>query len=95
MAAPLSTAAVVNAIIFATYSSCTRAWEDLLEDRQGQDGVHETLNAEGGVFLDHDRQAKECERREGGVDVGESSSLHQLHTDSDESSILPRRRRQE
>ena len=42
MGAPLSTAAIVNAIIFATYGSSTRLWEDLFEN-----GQHDELPTHG------------------------------------------------
>eukprot|EP00584_Thalassiosira_punctigera_P017968 CAMPEP_0172566908 /NCGR_PEP_ID=MMETSP1067-20121228/113744_1 /TAXON_ID=265564 ORGANISM="Thalassiosira punctigera, Strain Tpunct2005C2" /NCGR_SAMPLE_ID=MMETSP1067 /ASSEMBLY_ACC=CAM_ASM_000444 /LENGTH=443 /DNA_ID=CAMNT_0013358137 /DNA_START=93 /DNA_END=1424 /DNA_ORIENTATION=+ len=75
MAAPLSTAAVVNAIIFATYGSCTRLWENLLEDGRHNEEVHGAMTGEGALFIDHagdehamHEQAKDWDRRvTGGV----------------------------
>eukprot|EP00581_Thalassiosira_minuscula_P015154 CAMPEP_0183713194 /NCGR_PEP_ID=MMETSP0737-20130205/8116_1 /TAXON_ID=385413 /ORGANISM="Thalassiosira miniscula, Strain CCMP1093" /LENGTH=408 /DNA_ID=CAMNT_0025941945 /DNA_START=304 /DNA_END=1530 /DNA_ORIENTATION=- len=57
MAAPLSTAAVVNAIIFATYGSSTRLWEKMFENDQHDEEseVHGLVSREGGVFIDHDQ----------------------------------------
>lgn len=40
MGAPLSTAAVVNAIIFATYGASTRVWEDIFEGGRHDSEVH-------------------------------------------------------
>mmetsp|Transcript_6773 Transcript_6773/g.11849 ORF Transcript_6773/g.11849 Transcript_6773/m.11849 type:complete len:393 (-) Transcript_6773:311-1489(-) len=55
MAAPLSTAAVVNAIIFASYGSFTRLWEDSFENgRHDKSGVHGAVTGEGAVFIDRD-----------------------------------------
>lgn len=54
MGAPLSTAAVVNAIIFASYGSSTRLWEDFFEG--GQHSVENELHGvvmEGGGLLEH------------------------------------------
>lgn len=48
MGAPLSTAAIVNAIIFASYGSSTRLWEDVFEG-----GVHDSSKDVHGVML-HD-----------------------------------------
>ena len=46
MGAPLSTAAVVNAIIFGSYGSSTRLWEDIFEGGQHESEVH-------GVMVTH------------------------------------------
>ncbi|KAL9182761.1 hypothetical protein ACHAXT_004040 [Thalassiosira profunda] len=56
MAAPLSTAAVVNAIIFATYGSCTRLWEDIFENGQHDDAMHGAMTGEGAVFIERGDQ---------------------------------------
>ena len=53
MAAPLSTAAVVNAIIFATYGSSTRLWEDYFENGRHPEAIHGAMTGEGGVFIEH------------------------------------------
>ena len=53
MAAPLSTAAVVNAIIFASYGSFTRLWENLFENCQHNElESHGTVTGEGAVFIE-------------------------------------------
>eukprot|EP00804_Cyclotella_cryptica_P026855 CCRYP_019895-RA/>CCRYP_019895-RA protein AED:0.30 eAED:0.32 QI:0/0/0/1/1/1/2/0/342 len=49
MGAPLSTAAIVNAIIFASYGSSTRLWEDVFEGGQHVDSeLHGVGLMEGG-----------------------------------------------
>ena len=55
MGAPLSTAAVVNAIIFASYGSSTRLWEDVFEGGKHDVGgdVHGVMSKEGGSMLEH------------------------------------------
>ena len=50
MGAPLSTAAVVNAIIFASYGSSTRWWEDTFENGQHSE-THGAMTPEGGVLI--------------------------------------------
>jgi hypothetical protein len=52
MGAPLSTAAVVNAIIFASYGSSTRLWEDAFEGGRHDSDVHGVM-VEGGNMLEH------------------------------------------
>jgi hypothetical protein len=56
MAAPLSSATLVNAIIFASYGSFTRLWENLFEGGEHHDGgaLHGTMSLEGGVFIERD-----------------------------------------
>ena len=39
MAAPLCTAAIVNAIIFASYGTCTRLWEDYFENNNHESDI--------------------------------------------------------
>ena len=61
MAAPLSSATLVNAIIFASYGAFTRVWENIFENgNHPNDGVlfHGTMTSEGAVFI---------ERGEGGI----------------------------
>eukprot|EP00804_Cyclotella_cryptica_P010380 CCRYP_020703-RA/>CCRYP_020703-RA protein AED:0.26 eAED:0.27 QI:0/0/0/1/0/0/2/0/400 len=54
MGAPLSTAAIVNAIIFASYGSSTRLWEDVFEGGQHVDSeLHGVGLMEGGGMLEH------------------------------------------
>lgn len=54
MGAPLSTAAIVNAIIFASYGSSTRLWEDVFEGGQHADSeLHGLGLIEGGGMLEH------------------------------------------
>eukprot|EP01082_Thalassiosira_pseudonana_P015776 g13882.t1 g13882 contig9:662229-663683(+) len=53
MAAPLSTAAIVNAIIFASYGSSTRLWEDVFENGKHENTVmHGTVTREGGGMIE-------------------------------------------
>mmetsp|Transcript_5548 Transcript_5548/g.13891 ORF Transcript_5548/g.13891 Transcript_5548/m.13891 type:complete len:373 (-) Transcript_5548:34-1152(-) len=53
MAAPLSTAAVVNAIIFASYGTGTRLWEDYFENGHHDDvDAHGAMTGEGAVFIE-------------------------------------------
>ncbi|KAL7550566.1 hypothetical protein ACHAWF_017272 [Thalassiosira exigua] len=56
MLAPLSTAAIVNAIIFAGYGSCTRWWEDAFENGKhpANGGSHGAMTGEGAVFVERD-----------------------------------------
>jgi hypothetical protein len=61
MAAPLSSATLVNAIIFASYGAFTRVWENIFENgKHPNDGelFHGTMTSEGAVFI---------ERGEGGI----------------------------
>jgi hypothetical protein len=64
VAAPLSTAAIFNAVVFASFGSFTRLWEGAFEgggrDRRRRDGgdFHGTVTHDGGVFI---------ERGEGGM----------------------------
>jgi solute carrier family 25 carnitine/acylcarnitine transporter 20/29 len=54
MGAPLSTAAIVNAIIFASYGKSTRLWEDAFENGQHDNSeVHGVWTWEGGGMLEH------------------------------------------
>jgi len=97
MAAPLSTAAVVNAIIFASYGSFTRLWENLIEDGRQHDEVHGTMTGEGGVFIDHTsdghgihRQMKDWKKQDAGIVVGDDvvrdSSLFTVDSEEETSS---------
>jgi len=54
MAAPLSSATLVNAIIFASYGSFTRMWENAFEggSRDGDGAFHGTMTSEGAVFVE-------------------------------------------
>jgi hypothetical protein len=53
MAAPLSSATLVNAIIFASYGSFTRLWEDVFEGGEHEGGTfHGTMSSEGAVFIE-------------------------------------------
>ena len=54
MAAPLSSATLVNAIIFASYGSFTRMWEDAFEGgrHDGDGAFHGTMTSEGAVFIE-------------------------------------------
>jgi len=57
MGAPLSSAAIVNAIIFASYGSLTRSWENTLEDRpERHANLHGVISGEGAVFLGDEQQ---------------------------------------
>ena len=61
MAAPLSSATLVNAIIFASYGAFTRVWDNIFENgKHPNDGdlFHGTMTSEGAVFI---------ERGEGGI----------------------------
>ena len=55
MSPPLATAAICNAIIFASYGYSTRFWEDILENKSQQqhhDKIHGTMT-EGAVMIEH------------------------------------------
>lgn len=54
MAAPLSSATLVNAIIFASYGSFTRMWENAFEGgrHDGDGAFHGTMTSEGAVFIE-------------------------------------------
>ncbi|KAL3809234.1 hypothetical protein ACHAXA_005282 [Cyclostephanos tholiformis] len=53
MTAPLSSATLVNAIIFASYGSFTRLWEDVFEGGKHDGGTfHGTMTSEGAVFIE-------------------------------------------
>jgi len=97
MAAPLSTAAVVNAIIFGAYGSFTRLWEKLIEDGRQHDEVHGTMSGEGGVFIDHTsdghgihEQMKDWKKQDAVVVVGDDvvrdSSLFRVDSEGGTSS---------
>mmetsp|Transcript_31732 Transcript_31732/g.66749 ORF Transcript_31732/g.66749 Transcript_31732/m.66749 type:complete len:350 (-) Transcript_31732:254-1303(-) len=52
MAAPLSTAVFVNAIIFASYGSFSRLWENFFENSHHHEPyAHGTMAGEGAVFI--------------------------------------------
>ncbi|KAL7469766.1 hypothetical protein ACHAXS_010021 [Conticribra weissflogii] len=57
MGAPLSTAAIVNAIIFASYGSSTRLWEDVFENSEHTDPIHGAF-AEGALYIDQGDKGK-------------------------------------
>jgi len=57
MGAPLSTAAIVNAIIFASYGSSTRLWEDVFENSEHTDPIHGAF-AEGALYIDQGEKGK-------------------------------------
>lgn len=50
--APLSTAAVVNAIIFASYGASSRMW-DAYHHVPHNESLHGVISAEGGVLIEH------------------------------------------
>mmetsp|Transcript_14729 Transcript_14729/g.31029 ORF Transcript_14729/g.31029 Transcript_14729/m.31029 type:complete len:368 (+) Transcript_14729:192-1295(+) len=53
MGAPLSTAAAVNAIIFASYGSSTRLWENTFENGQHASN-HGAKTSDGGVIIQNE-----------------------------------------
>jgi len=74
MSAPLSAAAVVNAIIFSTYGASTRTWDFFLDNGPcDQSGVHGIMTGEGAVFIDRD------EPEMSGIGPGESRLSHGGH----------------
>ncbi|KAL7463849.1 hypothetical protein ACHAXS_004202 [Conticribra weissflogii] len=56
MGAPLSTAAAVNAIIFASYGSSTRIWENAFENGQHTSN-HCAMTSDGGALI-HNEESK-------------------------------------
>lgn len=54
MSPPLATAAICNAIIFASYGYSTRLWEEMVEHKisQQQEEIHGIM-AEGAVMIEH------------------------------------------
>ena len=95
MAAPLSTAAVVNAIIFATYGSSTRLWEKVFENDQHDEKkkAHGTVIGEGAVFIErgdhafhHHLQEQEhssSSRGGDGVNIQQQSYSHDVEQSKD------------
>ncbi|KAL7529354.1 hypothetical protein ACHAXR_002919 [Thalassiosira sp. AJA248-18] len=95
MTAPLSAAAVVNAIIFGAYGSCIRLWENTFEDNDpnknslGGGGVHGTMaGGEGAIFIERGNehgsvheQIKRKDSNRGGEIIPHST----LELDSEES----------
>lgn len=84
MAAPLSTAAVVNAIIFATYGSSIRLWEDVFESGRHDDETHGMISGEGAVFIEHDHHglaesSSSIQQRQG--EVEHQQSLQEIMAD--------------
>lgn len=53
MSPPLATAAMCNAIIFASYGYSTRLWEEMLENKSQQHDEIHGLITEGAVMIEH------------------------------------------
>lgn len=49
---PLSSAAVVNAIIFSSYAASSRMWDDYFH-KPHNDSIHGVISLEGGILIDH------------------------------------------
>ena len=94
MAAPLSSATLVNAIIFASYGSFTRMWEDAFEGgrHDGDGAFHGTMTSEGAVFIErgevglhelirhhHDDDGDDDRDVRGNISVGDPSSSSSRH----------------
>jgi solute carrier family 25 carnitine/acylcarnitine transporter 20/29 len=52
LGAPLSTAAVVNAIIFASYGASSRLWDAYNHNRHTE-SLHGVITSEGGILIEH------------------------------------------
>ena len=84
MAAPLSTAAIVNAIIFASYGSSTRLWEDVFENGQHDDSMHGAMTGEGAVLIERGESGTHEQLK--GWKKKRRNSLNQ-HLDADSSNF--------
>jgi hypothetical protein len=90
MAAPLSSATLVNAIIFASYGSFTRLWENVFEGGRHDEGAfHGTMTSEGAVFIERgERGLHELIKHHHDDDhLADDSSSYRL-MDSEEQQIL-------
>lgn len=88
MAAPLSTAAVVNAIIFATYGSCTRMWERVFEDGKDEESAHGIMSGEGAVFIERGGHHEFHEQMKKGWNSSDNHTMFQEGDHKQSTSLL-------